>query len=129
MGEVVLVIGDRAGTRYRDAFDGVEVVSAEDFLEGLHLFKEHEPVAVVLDQRCPHKTLNTVIGFRENRLPEARFLALVDIDDHAVPAFRRRIGIYGVQEVDRADAPVLRLRAALDRLVGTALSVPSPSTP
>jgi len=119
MEQEILLIGRRVDPTDLAEMTGCKVIHAEDYLEGLHLFKQHEPCAVVLSMGCPHKTLETVIGFRENRLPEARFLALVDLEPRAMPAFRRRIGVYGVQEVGPTDLGHRRLEAALSRLIGT----------
>ena len=94
----------------------IKVIHAMNVWDGIHLFSEHSPDVVIVGGQKPDEVLKTIITFREEQLPEARFIALVQGDPTEVEAFTRQAGIYGVRQIATVPAPPDQLGAMIKEL-------------
>ena len=93
-------------------------IRATDPNRGARLFREKRPDVVVVDLGCEEETLSAVICFRENNIPEARFVVLLDLGEPEMTQLARRIGVYGVRDILSRDLPAQVLRAKIRDAIG-----------
>ena len=97
---------------------GVQVIHGLNVWDGVDQFTKHAPDVVIVGGREPEEVLKTIITFREEQLPEARFIALVEGTPEVVEVFKRQAAIYGVRQVATLPVGPEKIAEMIEELVG-----------
>ncbi|MDJ0840384.1 MAG: hypothetical protein QNK37_27990 [Acidobacteriota bacterium] len=116
----ILLIGSGDVPAWLENSSQYEITTADGAWAGIRQFNRDPPDVVIIRQGF-EDALETVIAFRESRLPEARFVVLLKGTEEEVAGFRREAAVYGVRQVAEYDVPESRLSGMIRVVMGNSV--------
>lgn len=99
-------------------FPETMVIRETEPLKGVTRFIEENPNVVLIRGDCSESIIQALLVFRENRLPEARFVVLADMDPKPLEELKKKAAVYGARQVTHADTPAGQIADMIETLTG-----------